>query len=476
MRTLLRGATVVLPGEVARTDLLLDGARIAHVGVPAGARVDETIDLSGLHVFPGVVDDQVHLREPGLTHKEDLTSGTRAAVRGGVTTVFDMPNVVPATTTLDRLEARMARAAEVGRANVAFFIGATPDNVDEIRRVEAAAGDRVPGIKIFIGSSTGDLLVDAQDALEALFARTTLPITAHCEDEATVRANRARVAAEAEAAGRPLTPADHLRIRDHAAAAIATRRAFDLARRHRHRFHLLHVTTAEEVEIVRAAKADPVLGPLVTAEACVPHLWFTDADYERLGTRLLQNPSVKTAADRAALRAGLADGTLDLIATDHAPHTADEKARPYPEAPSGMPSLENSLAVVLTMAQAEGWALPDVARWMAEAPARVWGAVGKGRIAEGFDADLAVVDLSARRVLLDAEQVSKAGWTPWDGAEVAADVVATFVGGRRAYGRDATGRGVFDETVRGRPVTFERQAAPGRNDVASGRAGAGVRP
>ena len=451
MRTLLRGATVVLPGEVARTDLLLDGGRIAHVGVPAGARADETLDLTGLHVFPGVVDDQVHLRDPGLTHKEDLATGTRAAVRGGVTTVFDMPNVVPATTTLERLDARSARAADVACANVAFFVGATPDNLAELQRVEAEAAHRVPGIKVFIGSSTGDLLVDDQDALEALFGGTTLPITAHCEDETTVRANRARVIAEAAAEGRALTPADHVRIRDHAAAVVATRRAFDLARSHRHRFHLLHVTTADEIEIVRAAKADPVLGPLITAEACVPHLWFTDADYPRLGTRLLQNPSVKTTADRAALRRGLADGTLDLIATDHAPHTVEEKARPYPEAPSGMPSLENSLALVLTLAQADGWALTDVARWMADAPARVWGAVGKGRIAEGFDADLAVVDLSARRVLRDAEQVTTAGWTPWDGVEVAADVVATFVGGQRAYAHCR-----FDASVRGRPVTFER--------------------
>lgn len=451
MRTLLRGATVVLPGEVARTDLLLDGGRIVHVGVPAGARADETLDLTGLHVFPGVVDDQVHLRDPGLTHKEDLATGTRAAVRGGVTTVFDMPNVVPATTTLNRLSERMARAADVACANVAFFIGATPDNLAELQRVEAEAGHRVPGIKVFIGSSTGDLLVDAQDALEALFAGTTLPITAHCEDETTVRANRARVVAESAAEGRALVPADHLRIRDHAAAAIATRRAFDLARRHRHRFHLLHVTTADEVEIVRDARRDPVLSGLITAEACVPHLWFTDADYARLGTRLLQNPSVKTAADRAALRAGLADGTLEVIATDHAPHTPDEKARPYPEAPSGMPGLENSLTLVLTLAASEGWALTDVARWMAEAPARIWGATGKGRIADGLDADLAVVDLSARRVLRDAEQVTKVGWTPWDGTEVAADVVGTFVGGRRAYWR-----GAFDPSVRGRPVVFER--------------------
>ncbi len=464
MRLRLTGATCVLPGEVARTDLILDTdtRRIAHVGVPAGARADETVDCTGRHIFPGGIDDQVHLREPGLTHKEDLASGTRAAVRGGVTSVFDMPNVSPPSTTLAALDARAARAAETACANVAFYIGATPHNLADLQTAGRDGARRVPGIKIFIGSSTGDLLVDDQDALEAIFAGTTLPITAHCEDEASVRANRARVVAEAAAAGRALVPADHARIRDHAAAVTATRRAFDLARRHRHRFHLLHVTTAEEVEILREVRRDPVLGPLITAEACVPHLWFDARDVARVGTRLLQNPSVKTAADRDALWRGLEDGALGIIATDHAPHTADEKARPYPDAPSGMPSLERSLALVLTaLARRRGGALTDadlldVARWTSAAPADAWQVAAKGRIAEGLDADLAIVDLSARAVVRDSEVVAKVGWSPWTGETLTADVVATFVGGRRAYGQDAAGRDVFDAAVRGRAVVFER--------------------
>lgn len=446
MRTLLTGATVVLPTGPERLNLLIDDGRIAHVGVPAGARADETLDLTGLHVFPGVIDDQVHFREPGLTHKEDLTTGSRAAARGGVTTFFDMPNVSPATTTVERLHEKLARAAEVSRVNYAFFIGATGSNLAELQRAE-----RTPGIKVFIGSSTGDLLVDDQDALERLFAETTLPITAHCEDEATVRANRAALLDDVAETGRALVPLDHLRVRDHAAAAVSARRTLDLAIRHRHRFHLLHVTTRDEINLLQSVYQDPDIRSLITAEACVPHLWFSADDYDRLGTRLLQNPSVKHADDRTALWDGLRDGTLQIVATDHAPHTLDEKARPYPDAPSGMPSIENSLALMLTKAHEGACQLTDIAQWMADAPAQTWGLAAKGRIEDGFDADLAVVDVNARRVLRDAEQLSKSGWTPWDGVEVRAEVVGTIVGGRRVYWR-----GLFDETVRGREAVFSR--------------------
>ena len=446
MRTLLRGATLVLPDGPARADLLLDRGRFAHVGVPQGTRADETLDLTGLHVFPGAIDDQVHFREPGLTHKEDLESGSRAAARGGVTTFFDMPNVNPTTTTVARLHEKLARAAEVSHVHYGFFVGATGGNVAELQRAT-----RTPGIKVFIGSSTGDLLVDDQDALERLFAETTLPITAHCEDETTVRANRTALLEEAARTVRALTPADHLCVRDHRAAEISAARTIDLALRHRHRFHLLHVTSRGEIDLLRRTYQNPDNRALVTAEACLPHLWFSSTDYERLGTRLLQNPSVKHPEDRAALWDGLRDGTLQIVATDHAPHTLDEKARPYPDAPSGMPGIENSLVLMLTKA-AEGWcSLADIARWMADAPAQTWGLATKGRIAEGFDADLAVVDLAARRTLRDAEQLTKCGWTPWDGVDVTADVVGTFVAGRRVYWR-----GAFDESVRGQEAVFAR--------------------
>ena len=361
--------------------LIADG-RIAHVGVPAGARVDETIDLTGLHLLPGVVDDQVHFREPGLTHKEDLATASRACAKGGVTTFLEMPNTVPAATTQALLDQKYDLAAQKSRVNYGFYIGATPTNIADL-----IAAQRTPGIKIFIGSSTGDLLVDDQDALERIFAQTTLPITAHCEDEATVRANFARLGGGSE-------PRYDMRIRDHEAAIVSTRRAFDLARRHKHRFHLLHVTTAQEVDLLREVARDPEMSGLITAEACIPHLSFSDADYEYMGTRLLQNPSVKTAADRAALWAGLQDGTLQVIATDHAPHTVEEKARPYGEVRRECRDIENSLAFLLHAHNQGRCTLAQIADWTSRAPADVWKIQGKGRIAEGMHADLVAVDLS----------------------------------------------------------------------------------
>ncbi len=437
MRTLLKGATCVLPGETITTNVLIDGGMIAHVGVPAGARVDETIDLTGLHLLPGVVDDQVHFREPGLTHKEDLETASRACAKGGVTTFLEMPNTVPAATTQALLDQKYDLAAQKSRVNYGFYIGATPTNIADL-----IAAQRTPGIKIFIGSSTGDLLVDDQEALERIFAQTTLPITAHCEDEATVRANYARLDGGS-------VPRDHMRIRDHEAAIVSTRRAFDLARRHKHRFHLLHVTTAGEVDLLREVLADPEMNGLITAEACTPHLSFSDADYDRLGTRLLQNPSVKTAADRDALWSGLLDGTLQVVATDHAPHTVEEKARPYGNAPSGMPSIEHSLAFLLNAHNQGRCTLQQIADWTSRAPADIWQIQGKGRIAEGMHADLVAVDLNKSQTVRNADQLTKAGWTPWDGEVWTGWPVGTWVMGQRVFWH-----GEIDEDVRGAEATF----------------------
>jgi dihydroorotase len=440
MRTLLKGATCVLPTETVQTDLLIENGRIVHVGVPSGAHADETVDLTGLHLLPGVVDDQVHFREPGLTHKEDLATASRACAKGGVTTFLEMPNTVPAATTQALLDQKYDLAGEKSRVNYGFYIGATPDNVEDLKAIT-----RAPGIKIFIGSSTGDLLVDDQDALERIFAHTTLPITAHCEDEATVKANFARFSGGS-------VPADHARIRDHQAAMVATRRAFDLARRHRHRFHLLHVTTAQEVDLLREVAGDPVLRDLITAEACIPHLSFSDADYERLGTRLLQNPSVKTADDRSALWSGLLDATLQVVATDHAPHTQAEKALPYGQAPSGMPSIENSLAFLLNAHHQGRCTLEQIADWTSRTPTDIWQIQGKGRIAEGAHADLVAVDLNKTQTLRNADQLTKCGWTPWDGETWTGWPVGTWVMGRRVFWQ-----GEVDDTVRGDEATFGPQ-------------------
>ena len=329
MRLLIKNAQVVLPDAIEPVSVVVEGTRIADIDPAAQCQSTKWSTPAGSYLLPGVVDDQVHFREPGLTHKEDLATASRACAKGGVTTFLEMPNTVPAAINQERIEEKLALAAQKSLVNYGFYIGATADNVTELKHAR-----RTPGIKIFIGSSTGDLLVDEQAALERIFAETTLPICAHCEDESTVRANAARLAGTHDVA-------DHSRIRDHQAALIATRRAIDLAYRHHHRFHVLHVSTAAETELLADHRN------LITGEACPHHLLLNIDDYARLGTLAQMNPSLKTADDNRQLWQALADGRLQVIATDHAPHTLEEKRRPYPDSPSGIPAVENSLALML---------------------------------------------------------------------------------------------------------------------------------
>jgi dihydroorotase len=432
IRTLIKNATVVFPDGIDRRGVVLEGTQIVDVDPAATLRIDETIDAAGLHLLPGVIDDQVHFREPGLTHKEDLATASRACAKGGVTTFLEMPNTVPPAISQARLEEKLALAAAKSLVNYGFYIGATPENI-----VELKDATRTPGIKIFIGSSTGDLLVDEQAALERIFAETTLPITAHCEDEATVRANAARLAATHDVA-------DHSRIRDHQAALIATRRALDLAFRHNHRFHVLHVSTGAETELIADHRN------LITAEACPHHLLLNVDDYARLGTLVQMNPSLKTADDNRQLWQALADGRIQVIATDHAPHTLEEKQRPYPASPSGLPAVENSLAVMLNEVHRGRCTLEQVVLWMCDAPARVWDIVDKGRIAVGYDADLVLVDLERTDEVRNERQVTKCGWSPWHGTRLTGWPVRTWVMGREVY-RD----GQFLVESGGREATFD---------------------
>lgn len=431
MRTLIKGATCILPGGSTRTDVLIDGSKIVDVS-PAAATVDEVIDAEGLHLLPGVIDDQVHFREPGLTHKEDLYTATRACAKGGVTSFLEMPNTNPTTTSCDRLAEKLALAATKCLVNYGFYIGATPDNVGEL-----AVARRTPGIKIFIGSSTGDLLVDQQAALERIFAETSLPICAHCEDESTVRANR-----DALQGGK--TWADHSRIRDEKAAVIAVRRAIDLAVRHNHRFHVLHVSTGAETELLRDPRG------LITGEACPHHLFFNIDDYPRLGSLIQMNPSIKTAADNQALWKALREGLLQVVATDHAPHTLEEKRQPYPKSPSGLPAVENSLALMLDAAHRGACTLEQVVHWMSDAPARVWDLVGKGRIQPGYDADLVLVDLNLSQTIRNENQETKCHWSPWDGTTLMGWPVRTLVMGRTVFSD-----GKIDDAVRGAEIQFD---------------------
>ncbi len=453
MKTLIKNAEVVLPTGVLRANVLVDGHSIAAIDAAEHARADEAVDATGLHLIPGVIDDQVHFREPGLTHKEDLHTASRACAAGGVTTFLEMPNTVPPATTQAGIDQKRRLAAQKSLVNYGFYIGATPHNIADLRTAM-----NTPGIKIFIGSSTGDLLVDDQEALERIFAETTLPLTAHCEDETTVRANAARLLPPKLADSRQpiadsrLNVAVHSQIRDHAAALVATQRAIELAVRHNHRFHVLHVSTGAEADAIGQyyATVGEASRRVITAEACPHHLLLSTLDYARLGTLAQMNPSLKTADDSARLWQALADGRIQVIATDHAPHTWEEKAKPYPQSPSGMPNVENSLALMLNEVNRGRCTLEQVVHWMCDAPARVWDIVGKGRIAAGYDADLVLVDLKRTHTIRNAEQLTKCGWSAWDGAALTGWPVRTWVRGREVF-RD----GRVDDNVRGEEATFD---------------------
>ena len=414
-RTLIENATLVLPDEMVNASLLIEKGRIAGIDPPVHAACDEKIDATGKFLMAGAIDDQVHFREPGLTHKEDLRHATRACAKGGVTSFLEMPNTIPNTISQQALDEKREMARGQCLVDFGFYIGATPTNLDELKRAT-----RTPGIKIFIGSSTGDLLVDDQEILEQIFAETRLPICAHCEDEATVRANAEKYADRTDVAA-------HSLVRDHQAALVATRRAIDLAVRHRHPFHVLHVSTAAEIDEIAAAP------DWVTGEVCPHHLFFNIDDYERLGSLIKMNPSVKTAEDNQALWQALIDGQLQVVATDHAPHTWEEKQLPFPACPSGMPAVENYVALLLNEVHAGRVTLPQISRWISAEPARIWRIVDKGQIREGWDADLMLVDLDSPHLMLNETQQTKCRWTPWHGLTVRGSVVRTWVRGQTVY-------------------------------------------
>lgn len=418
MSTLIKNATVVIGGQSVETSVLIADQKIVDVDPAGTTTADETIDASGLMLLPGVIDDQVHFREPGLTDKEDLAHASRACAKGGVTSFLEMPNTIPNATTQKLIDDKLAIAAKKSLVNYGFYIGATPNNVNDLKYAV-----RTPGIKIFIGSSTGDLLVDSQDALETIFAETTLPICAHCEDEATVKRNAATYAGSTDVA-------THSKIRDHEAALIATARAIDLAERHQHRFHVLHVSTAGEVDLIRAAKAKH---DFVSGEACPHHLFFSIEDYDRLGALVKMNPSIKTKEDNAAIFAGLLDGTIEVVATDHAPHSMADKNLPYPQCPSGLPAVENYLALMLDQVNQGRCSIEQVVAWMCEAPARVWNIKNKGKIEAGYDADLVLVDMNLKRTIRNEDQQTKCGWSPWEGETLKGWPVATWVMGAEVF-------------------------------------------
>ncbi|MCK6548158.1 dihydroorotase [Myxococcota bacterium] len=434
----LRNGTLALPHGLVRGDLHVIDGKIAAIGEITADLVRESdaheeLDASHLLVMPGVIDPQVHFREPGLTHKEDLGSGSRACAAGGVTTFLEMPNTSPPTTTEEALAWKYARAAETAVVDHGFFIGATASNVELLDRVPGAVG-----IKIFMGSSTGDLLVNERADLERIFASGRRLIAVHAEDEARLRARKPLFAHRTD-------PAAHTELRDAECARLATELAMELSEKYQRRLHILHMTTRDEVELLATrGKGDG----RVTAECLPQHLVLNAPEiYERIGTRAQMNPPLRTKEHTEGLWRGLHAGLIDCIATDHAPHTLEEKALGFGKAPSGMPGVETSLAVMLDAAARGLCTVEDVVRWMCDAPARCYRIEHKGRIELGFDADLALVDLGARRVVGARPFFTRVGWSPFEGMELQGWPVTTIVRGQIVF-RD----GQIVEGVRGRPV------------------------
>ena len=410
----LTGGVVVNQDGVGPRDIGIRGGRIAAIGSLAGD-AGERIDCTGLHLLPGVVDSQVHFREPGMEHKEDLESGSRAAVLGGVTSVFEMPNTRPPTTSEAALADKVNRANRRMHCDFAFWVGGTHDNADELPELERLPA--VAGVKVFMGSSTGDLLVDDDAGVERILSRLNRRAAFHSEDEARLKARlEMRV---------PGDPSSHPVWRDKAVALSCTRRLVAIAERTGAQIHILHVSTAEEVAFIAEHKR------IASVELTPHHLTLNADDYERLGTLIQMNPPVRAARHRERLWTGLANGTADVLGSDHAPHTLAEKNKPYPESPSGMMGVQTLVPVMLDHIAAGRLSLERFVDMTSAGPARLFGMAGKGRIAVGYDADLTIVDLKRRETIRNYWIASKPGWTPYHGREVTGWPIGTIIRGRK---------------------------------------------
>ena len=424
-------ARIVNEGAVVEGDMSIAGGRIAGIGAggPDGATV---IDAKGAWLLPGMIDDQVHFREPGLEHKATIATESRAAVAGGVTSYLEMPNCRPQTVTAEALEDKHARAAAGSMANWGFYLGATNDNLEAVRAVDRHLAC---GIKVFMGSSTGNMLVDDERTLEGIFANAPLPVATHCEHTPTILANEARAK---ERYGDEIPFGEHPRIRSVEACYRSSSLAVELARRHGTRLHVLHITTARELGLFEPGD---LAGKRITAEACVHHLFFDDSGYATLGARIKCNPAIKSAADRDALWTAVNDGRIDVIATDHAPHTVEEKARSYAAAPAGLPLVQHALLVLFEQVRSGRCTVATVVEKTAHAPARLFDIRARGFIREGYWADLVLVDPTAGS--RDEPIHAKCGWSPFSGFAFAARVRATWVNGELRYrdGRFLPGAG-----------------------------------
>lgn len=441
---LIKQATIVNENRQTVSDVLVDGERILKIAPAISAPVANcrVIDAQGLHLFPGCIDDQVHFREPGLTHKADIFTESRAAVAGGITSFMEMPNTVPNTLTQELLEDKYRLAASKSIANYSFYMGASNDNIDEVLKTDR---EQVCGVKVFMGSSTGNMLVDNEQTLEKIFSSTDCLVATHCEDEATIRKNLDQYKKKY---GDQLTIEHHPMIRNEEACYLSSHLAVSLAKKHGTRLHILHLSTERETYLFDNQL--PLKEKRITAEACVHHLWFSDSDYASKGNLIKWNPAIKSVSDRNGIRKALLDDRIDVIATDHAPHTLTEKMQPYINAPSGGPLVQHALVAMLELCY-QGVFTPEfVARKMAHDVATCFRIRERGFIREGYFADLVLVDMNHPTKVKKDNLLYKCGWSPFEGTTFRSSVTHTFINGHLVYER-----GKIREVSNGQRLEFD---------------------
>lgn len=442
--TLIKNAIIVNEGKRFVGNILIKDDLIAQISVnEITVEADKIIDATGKYLFPGCIDDQVHFREPGLTHKGEIFTEAKAAVAGGVTSFMEMPNTVPNTFTQELLEQKYQRASEVSLANYSFFMGASNDNIEEVLKTNP---QNVCGIKVFMGSSTGNMLVDKRETLEALFSKCKMLIATHCEDEDIIKHN---MALYKEKYGENVPVECHPLIRSEEACYKSSSLAVELAKKYNTRLHILHISTAKEIALFD--NTTPLKQKRITAEACIHHLWFSDEDYKTKGAFIKWNPAVKKATDRDAVLQAVLDNKIDVIATDHAPHTLEEKQQSYFKAPSGGPLVQHSLVAMLELHHRGKITLEKIAEKMAHAVADCFQIEKRGYIREGYFADLVLVDLNNPWEVDKTNIISKCGWSPFEGQTFHSKIMNTFVSGALVYDN-----GVFNETKKGERLTFIR--------------------
>ena len=440
---LIKNATIVNEGSSFVGDVLIENGVIKKVDSSITTNSMTVIDASGKYLIPGLIDDQVHFREPGLTHKATIGSESRAAVAGGITTFIEMPNTVPQATNQQLLQDKFNIAEKTSYANYSFMFGGTNDNLEELLKTDPKT---VAGIKLFLGSSTGNMLVDNLEVLEKIFSSTKLIISVHCEDEETIKKNIADHVAQY---GEQIPIELHPVIRSEEACYLSSSRAIALAKKTGARLHVFHLSTAKETALFR--NDIPIEEKQITSEVCVHHLWFSDQDYKEKGTHIKWNPAVKTAADRQGLWKALLDDRLDIIATDHAPHTLEEKSNSYLKAPSGGPLVQHALLALLEKVSEKVISIEKLVEKACHNPAIIFQIENRGFIREGYYADLVLIDLKAPQTVCKENILYKCGWSPFEGTTFSSSVTHTFVNGVLIYHE-----GVFNNEVKGKRITFNR--------------------